>query len=84
MPPDPNGGPVPVPVPEDGLVDIDMTDIELFREDLTEPAQPDWDLGKGDQGDGIHYATNRLQRYKIKARYSYPYSELIFTVKHNP
>jgi hypothetical protein len=70
------------PVPKDGLVNIDMTKISLSREDVLGPVQPSWDVGTDDPTNpGIHYGTNRLQRYEVKPTYGSNDSQLKFTVR---
>lgn len=59
-----------VTIQSDHLVDISMTQVTLKCWNSAQPVKPKWDTGKDDDvGDGIHHATNKLKKYKVKADY---------------
>jgi hypothetical protein len=73
------GGGLP---PRDGLVDLDMDDIEIVCADSALPVVPQWDVGSDDPGtNGIHYGTNKLRKYKVMPKYSGYTSSLKFQKK---
>jgi hypothetical protein len=53
---------------KDSLVDVTMNQLTLELEDSPGvPIEPTWDVGTdSDSSDKIHYATGRLQLYKIE------------------